>query len=67
LKKFIVDEIRDPTPNDKSVTFRLPYRDFEKLREIDANLSTTLRYIVAVFLDEQTSGNERIESWKRKR
>ena len=62
---FNINDIKDPPRKDRSVTFRMPQEKYEKLQRIDANVSTVLRYIIEVFLDEQVNQKDRFQQWTK--
>lgn len=62
---FNINDIKDPPRKDRSVTFRMPQEKYEKLQRIDANVSTVLRYIIEVFLEEQVNQKDRFQQWTK--
>jgi predicted DNA-binding protein len=58
--------IPEDKPKDRVVVFRMPKENFDKLQELNPNVSHTLRYIVEVYLHELANREERFTEWNRK-
>jgi len=61
-----IGPIPEDKPKDRVVVFRMPKENFDKLQELNPNVSHTLRYIVEVYLHELANREERFTEWNRK-
>lgn len=64
MKKF--GYIPEDKLKDKTVTFRMPLENYKLLLRLDANVSTTLRYLIERYLEELSNSDEKYTSWNKK-